>query len=123
MYTTKFQKGEYVIARNNNHYATLVGKIIAIDRINTPEHDTNNEDDDIHVDFSTADYSLERGREIEKHFKQSLEDISLDDVIMSPDMLVPINEYEYYRFARSLDEAGFYLSWMECQENLERARE
>ena len=86
------QSGDLVIAAGNNDYRYLIGTVTAIDK-----HGTENEADDIHVDFTTFEYPPDRIEEIEEHFSdlygelKTFEDIPLDDVIMAPKMLIKIN--------------------------------
>jgi hypothetical protein len=89
--------GDWVIAANNNDYGYLIGTVTAIDNAGTPEHGTDNETDDIHVDFTAFDYPPERIAEIEKHFSVLLGEhkpfgeLALDDVIMAPSMLISMS--------------------------------
>jgi len=89
--------GDWVIAAGNNDYAYLIGQVTSIENHGTPEHGTANETDDIHVDFTAFDYPPECVTEIEKHFSDlygetmSFDEIALDDVIMSPKMLIEID--------------------------------
>jgi hypothetical protein len=39
---TLFKKGDKVVSKPNNDYGWLIGQIIGIDFLNTPEHDTDN---------------------------------------------------------------------------------
>ena len=88
--------GDWVISTGNNDYAYLIGTVTAIDKLGTPEHGTENESDDIHVDFNAFDYSPDRIDEIEERFSslygelRMFGEIPLDDVIMAPDMLISI---------------------------------
>ena len=90
------QPGDWVIAAGNNDYRYLIGMVTAIYEPGTLEHDTGNETDDVHVDFTAFDYPAERVREIEEHFyslsgyPKSFDDLALDDVIMAPKMLIRI---------------------------------
>jgi len=90
------QPGDWVIAAGNNDYGYLLGTVTAINKLGTPEHDTENETDDIHVDFTAFDYPPERIAEIEKDFSESYgeakeyDELPLDDVIMAPGELIRI---------------------------------
>ena len=89
--------GDWVISTGNNDYAYLIGTVTAIDKLGTPEHGTENESDDIHVDFNAFDYPPDRIDEIEERFSnlygelRMFGEIPLDDVIMAPDMLISIS--------------------------------
>ena len=82
--------GDWVIATNNNVYEYLIGTVTAIDKLGTPGHGTENETDDVHVDFTAFDYPPERIAEIEERFGAQYSEIALDDVIMPPKMLIRI---------------------------------
>ena len=90
------QPGDWVIAAGNNDYRYLIGIVKAIDKLGTPEHDTDNETDDVHVDFTAFDYPAEHVKDIEDwfsdiwHEETTFDDIPLDDVIMAPKMLIRI---------------------------------
>jgi len=91
-----FVVGDWVIATENTSYKNLIGVVIAIDRLGTTEHNEENDTDDIHIDFFVYDYPEEYAQEIEQRFcelyNEDVEfyDLSLDDVIMAPDMLICI---------------------------------
>jgi hypothetical protein len=78
----------------------MVGRVLYITKLGTPEHDaeSDNDTDDIHVDFMTFDYPDERVQEIEAMLSdlydepKSIEDAPLDDAIMAPDMLICITD-------------------------------
>ena len=87
---------DMVISTGDNDFAYLVGEIIEIRKLGTPEHDTENETDDIVVDFTTATYSDERIAEIEAAASElygelrSFEKFPPDMVIMAPEELIKI---------------------------------
>ena len=89
--------GDWVLSASNNDYSYLIGMVTAIEKHGTPEHDTDNQTDDIHINFSAFDYPSERISEIEERFsalygeKKTFDEISLDNVIMAPDMLIRIS--------------------------------
>lgn len=91
------QVNDWVISIANNLYSHLVGRVCLIEKLNTEEHDTDNISDDIHVNFSEFDYSVERIKEIEEWHEQltgesiAFTELPLDDVIMAPDMLICIS--------------------------------
>jgi hypothetical protein len=95
----ELKPGDIVLSTPDTDYACLVGTVLSIQKAGTPEHDTENPGDDIHVNFMAAEYSENRLAEIE----QMLGDlygrpttpgvwppIDVDDVIMAPDMLIRI---------------------------------
>jgi hypothetical protein len=92
------QPGDWVISAANNDYKYLIGTVTGITKLGTPEHavETDNDTDNIHVDFTAFAYPQERISEIEDHFsdlygeRKSFDDIALDDVIMAPNMLISI---------------------------------
>jgi len=88
--------GDWVMATEDTDYRYLIGTVTAIDKYGTVKHETDNDSDDVHVDFFAYDYPEECISEIEKrfnHFDDDLmhyDDLALDDVIMAPDMLICI---------------------------------
>jgi hypothetical protein len=94
----ELKPGDLVLSAPDEDYACLVGTVLAINKVGTPEHDaeTENTTDAIHVDFMNSDYSEERIREIEEMFSdlygmpKKLEECPIDDTIMSPDSLIRI---------------------------------
>lgn len=94
----ELKPGDLVLSAPDEDYACLVGTVLAINKVGTPEHDaeTENMTDDIHVDFMNSDYSEERIREIEEMFSdlygipKKFEECPIDDTIMSPDALIRI---------------------------------
>lgn len=86
--------GDTVVSTPTDEYGCLVGNVTAIDILGTPEHETDNESDDIHVDFEN-DYSDVRIAELEMQFSglfsnpMHYNEIPLDDVIMeSSDLML-----------------------------------
>ena len=96
----ELKQGDLVLSTPDEDYACLVGTVLAINKVGTPEHDaeTENTTDDIHVDFMNSDYSEERIREIEEMFSnlyrtpRTFEECPIDDTIMSPDTLIRITD-------------------------------
>ena len=94
----ELQVRDLVISTGDNDFAYLVGEIIEIRKLGTPEHDTENETDDIVVDFTIAAYSDERIAEIEAAASElygepkSFEEFPLDMVIMAPEELIKITD-------------------------------
>jgi len=96
----RLQSGDVVLSNADTDYAYLVGVVIGIIPAGSPSHDTENETDDVYVDFTSPDYSSERIREIEDHFSKlygksvTYDELSLDDVIMPPDSLLRITDMD-----------------------------
>jgi len=73
----------------------LPGIVTKIDFLGTPEHETQNDMDDVHVDF-TGDFTLKRQEEIAQHYSEqfneqrTFEESDYDELIMGPDCLLNI---------------------------------
>ncbi len=104
----EIKRGDWVISTPDNGYGCLVGQIIDITKLGTPEHDaeSSNITDNVHVDFSSFDYPPERIAEIEHGFSRlygeakAFSELALDDVIMSPDMLIRVTELGHDEITR-----------------------
>jgi hypothetical protein len=97
----------WIIPVTEKAYAGLIGQVIAIDKIGTEAHETENPGDDVHVDFTRVVYSGSEISAIEANFAElrgehkPFCELPLDDVIMAPEMLVslvgrdiePVNEF------------------------------
>ena len=96
----ELRPGDWVIAISPDPYNTFVGVVKKITLLDSPEHDTGNAGDDIHVDFTAFDYPSWRHDELADYFNEefnyertlSFEELPLDDVIMAPDTLIRITE-------------------------------
>ena len=100
MNTTKCINGELragdTVVSVEGDYAYLVGFVLRINLVGSPEHneETENETDDVHVEFVGANYSKQRIHEIEKAIsalydeEKTFDDCGLDDVIMPPYALI-----------------------------------
>jgi hypothetical protein len=92
--------GDYVIVTPNDDYGCLVGQVKAIEKAGTPEHDTDNPGDDIHVDFTSFDYPPWQRTDFAEHFSElygepkTFDEIPLNDVIIAPDALIRVTELE-----------------------------
>ena len=103
--------GDIVISTPSDEYTCLVGEVLDIVKLGTPEHDaeTDNPTDNVHVNFMDADYSAQRVREIEDMFsdlygeKKSFGDCPIDDTIMAPDSLIRITGIDPKTRTRILD--------------------
>lgn len=100
------QPGDWVISAGNSDYGYLIGTVTAIEKLGTPEHDTENETDDVHVDFTVFEYPPERISEIEEHFSglydepKTFDELPLDDVIMAPGELISISNLSHDEITR-----------------------
>jgi hypothetical protein len=94
------RSGDLVLSIPGCDYGCLVGTVTDIKPLGSSDRETNNETDDIYIDFSGSDYSAKRQAEIEKHFSEiydesrSFEELPLDMVIMPPDALINITGIE-----------------------------
>jgi len=94
--------GDLVISTPDDEYSCLIGRVIRINLLGTPEHDeeTANETDDVHVNFFEFVYSKKRIREIEEEFsdlygeKKRFGDCPIDDTIMDPRCLIRITDID-----------------------------
>ena len=91
------KESDLVISTPDDDYSCLIGRVTKINLLDTPEHDeTENETDDVHVNFFEFDYSKKRMDEIAENFselygeKKEFYDCPLDDVIMDPCSLIRI---------------------------------
>lgn len=107
--------GDWVTVGRGEEYGGLSGVITEVRRLGSPEHDTENNTDDIIVDLSVLDYSDSMTLEITALMKDlgyeidSFDDVSIDSVILAPEDLIQItdNELELYHtgLAASLESA------------------
>ena len=103
--------GDAVVSIYGSDYSFLVGTILEISLVGSPEHEmeTDNETDDVHVEFSGANYSKQRIREIEATCaelygeEKDFNDCSLDDVIMPPEMLIKADAFTADEMAAILE--------------------
>lgn len=93
--------GDMVVSTPDDEYGCLVGRVKEIALVGTPEHDaTENDTDDVYVDFSQVDYSDKRIKEIEELFSEiydeprSIEECAIDEVVMDPDCLIRITDMD-----------------------------
>jgi hypothetical protein len=92
----KLYVGDWVIVRPDEIYAPLIGKVKAIDKVGTEDHDTDNIGDDIHVDFTAIGYSEKVKEDLLDVLSsvyseaESFDELPLDDTIMAPEMLISL---------------------------------
>jgi hypothetical protein len=87
---------DWVVVNPNEEYGGLIGQVTAIEKLGSYEHDTENVTDDVHVSFITYGYPekdeariLDGLRKMQPELN-TLDDFSLDDVIMAPESLVSL---------------------------------
>jgi len=86
--------GDIVISSPEDEYPLLVGVITEIKPLGHPDRDTENDTDDVYVDFTAFPYSRAREKEIEAVFSELyqnpklFEDLPLDMAIMDPESLL-----------------------------------
>ena len=100
---------DWVIAVPSEEYGCLVGMVSEIVPLGSPEHDTGNETDDIHVNFMDTDYSDKRKDEIAEQMAElygehrPFDDLPLDDVIMCPDALIRVTGIELCTLSKIIE--------------------
>ena len=100
---------DWVIAVPKSGFDGLAGYVTAIHKHGTPEHDTDNAADDVHVNFIIGGYSEERQSEIEDDFNwqftvdKTFDELLLDDIILAPDNLIRVTGIAPDIFQRLLD--------------------
>jgi hypothetical protein len=118
----EIKAGDWVISTTGEDYACLVGEVIEIVPLGSPEHDTGNFTDDIHVNFANDDYSEQRRHEIESDFgwlytePKSYDEIPLDDVIVAPGSLIRITELGRDEFGKLVESRANAETY--CKETL-----
>jgi len=96
------QVGDLAISTPDDDYSCLIGRVLRINPLGTPEHDeeTDNDCDDVHVNFLEFEYPKKRIKEIEDDFcglygeKKIFEDCPLDDTIMNPHCLIRVTDID-----------------------------
>jgi hypothetical protein len=90
--------GGYVIVAPHDDYGHLVGEVIYIDKLGTPEHDTGNPGDDVHVSFRAFIYPPWQQNAFAEHFSELVgsvyrpfHELPLDDVIIASDALISLD--------------------------------
>ena len=94
----ELKRGDLVIVEPRDEYGCLIGRVLEINLLGSEAHnpETDNDMDDVHVDFTTEEYSPQRIQEIEKVFSdlyyepKTFGECPIDDTIMSPDSLICI---------------------------------
>lgn len=98
----ELKPGDLVLSTPDEDYACLVGTVLSISKLGTPEHaaETENDTDGVHVNFMDSDYSEQRITEIEEMFSnlygypKPFAECPIDDTIMAPDTLIRITGIE-----------------------------
>ena len=107
----ELRAGDLVISTPGDGYACLIGTVLKINKLGTPEQEAEacNDTDNVHVDFFDVDYSDRRISEIEAKmsdlFFREMEfgNCPLDDVIMAPGCLIRITGIEYEKLRELAD--------------------
>lgn len=101
----KYAVGDKVIATNESEYAGLIGKIIEIRDGN--DMDTDNDGPDIYCCFEEPILIVNK-ENIKKRFSDlwrhpmDIENINLDQAIMAPDMIKPLDILQYNKNRRTI---------------------
>lgn len=104
--------GDLVLSTAGNDYALMVGTVLAVEKKGAPEHGTDNPGDDIHVNFTLAEYTHNRLMEIDRMLGDLYgrpttpgiwPPIDVDDAIMAPCMLYRISGIGQEDLAAILD--------------------
>jgi hypothetical protein len=96
----EIRRYDWVISVPSDEYGGLVGMVSEIRPLDSPDHDTDNETDDVYINFTAMDYSDKRKDEIAEQISQlysesrPFDELMLDEVIMSPDSLIRITDIE-----------------------------
>jgi len=107
----ELRAGDLVISIPGDAYGCLIGTVLEIKNIGTPEYEArpHNNTKNVHVDFFDAVYSDKRIREIEAKMSdmlfQEMEfgNCPLDDVVMAPNCLIRISGIEYEKLQEITD--------------------
>ncbi len=121
----EISSGDWVYATVAPPYSYLVGQVTDIVPPGAPDRETENETDDVHVNFMDAGYSDERKAEILdtmnsiRHSRgNNINAFALDDVIMSPDDLIRITDIDRDKFTELLESSAagptFYKEIMDA---------
>jgi hypothetical protein len=103
-------KGDVVLSDGSTNYPYLVGVVTEITKTDSPDHDTGNDGDDVLVDFSQANYSRFRVKEIEFHFSElckeekTFAELPLDYVVMPPESLIRITGLEIEKMNKLVED-------------------
>jgi len=94
----ELQVGDLVLSTPEDEYSCLVGRVTDIKLLGDPDRDTENETDDVYVDFKEMEYSSERVAEIEEMFSdlydepKTMDGVPLDMTIMAPMCLIRVTD-------------------------------
>lgn len=101
----KYAVGDKVIATNESEYEGLIGKIIEIR--DGSDMETDNDGPDIYCCFEEPVMAVNKEK-LKKRFSElwqqpmEIENINLDQAIMAPDMIKPLNALRYNKDRRTL---------------------
>jgi|GEM_PF-2983036 len=119
--------GDLVLSTNEDDYAYIVGVVTEIHHHGTPEHETDNDEDDVFVNFTVKEYSSARIEEIEAMFSKlyrepkKYDELPLDEAIMGSSTLIRITGIDESILAGILDseaKAAEYCSSLEQNTDL-----
>jgi len=100
---------DLVLSTFDDDFAYLVGSVSEIRALGSPEHETENDEDDVYVNFSEFEYFPVRIKEIEHMFSdlygypKVFEELPLGDVIMGPSCLINISGIDEVVLRRLLE--------------------
>jgi hypothetical protein len=95
----ELRPGDLVLSTPDDEYGLLVGTVLAVNKVGSPDHEmeTENETDSVHVNFMALRYSDRRLLEIDMMLSElygenrSLLAAPLDGAVMAPDALIRID--------------------------------
>lgn len=134
MAISPLKPGDLVVSTPSDDYVGLVGIVLQIAPLGSEEHDTDNETDDVYVDFEN-DYTDFRIAEIENVFselycmKKEYDDLPLGEVIMDPMCLIRITDLSETAIKRLLESEAnaiyycYNVLWNLYQEKCKLAHE
>lgn len=105
----ELQIGDLVLSTPEDEYSCLVGRVTDIKLLSDPDRDTENDTDDVYVDFSESGYSEARVAEIKEMFTElydepkTMDDIPLDMAIIAPMCLIRITDLDKAQINAFLD--------------------
>ena len=114
--------GDLVLSAANNDFRYMIGYVLDIVKLGTPEHaeETGNDSDNVHVDFTAFNYPPERIAEFEERFSElfgipkTWDELSPDDIIMEPEMLIVITHLGDEEIGRLGNLAANCESYCKC---------
>ncbi len=119
------EPGDWVIAKPDDDYGCLVGQVLYIEKLGTPEHESENLTDDVHVNFMAVEYSKHMKAQILEAFDNlgstaiHFEDLPLDDAIMAPESLISVDfsSNDLHILTESYEKAEVYCNAVIAAQN------